>query len=113
MVLKKEYLDRTHLFFEKHGVKAVVMARFLPIFRTLAPFVAGMASMDRRKFVLYTIVGSILWVLLMMSAGLFFGQMPWVQKHFESVVIGIIFVSMLPVAFEVIAQFLEARKEKK
>ena len=113
LVLKKEYLDRTHLFFEKHGVKAVIMARFLPIFRTLAPFVAGMASMDRRKFVLYTVVGSILWVLLMMSAGLFFGQMPWVQKHFEAVVIGIIFISMLPVAFEVIAQFLDSRKEKK
>ena len=113
LVLKKEYLDRTHVFFEKHGVKAVIMARFLPIFRTLAPFVAGMASMDRRKFAFYTVVGSILWVALMMSAGLFFGQMPWVQKHFEAVVIGIIFVSMMPVAFEVIAQFLESRKEKK
>ena len=113
LVLKKEYLDRTHLFFEKHGVKAVVMARFLPIFRTLAPFVAGMASMDRRKFVIYTVAGSILWVLLMMSSGLFFGQMPWVQKHFEAVVIGIILVSMLPVAFELVAQFLENRNGKK
>ena len=89
------------------------MARFLPIFRTLAPFVAGMASMDRRKFVIYTVAGSILWVLLMMSSGLFFGQMPWVQKHFEAVVIGIILVSMLPVAFELVAQFLENRNGKK
>jgi membrane-associated protein len=110
IVLKKEYLDRTHLFFEKHGAKAVIMARFLPIFRTIAPFVAGMAAMERRKFVLYTVLGSFLWVVLMMSAGLFFGHMPWVQKHFEMVVIGIIFVSMLPVVFEVVAQFLESRK---
>jgi membrane-associated protein len=110
VVLKKEYLDRTHLFFEKHGAKAVIMARFLPIFRTIAPFVAGMASMERRKFVLYTVAGSFLWVVLMMAAGLFFGQMPWVQKHFEAVVIGIIFISMLPVAFEVAVQFLESRK---
>jgi membrane-associated protein len=110
VVLKKEYLDRTHLFFEKHGAKAVIMARFLPIFRTVAPFVAGMASMERRKFVLYSVAGSFLWVVLMMAAGLFFGQMPWVQKHFEAVVIGIIFISMIPVAFEVAVQFLESRK---
>lgn len=110
IVLKKEYLDRTHLFFEKHGVKAIILARFLPIFRTVAPFVAGMALMDRKKFILFTVIGSFLWVFLMMTAGLFFGQMPWVQKHFEMVVIGIIFVSMIPVAFEAISQYLEARK---
>ena len=113
LVLKKEYLDRTHLFFEKHGVKAIILARFLPIFRTVAPFVAGMAAMDRRKFALFTVVGSFLWVFLMMTSGLFFGRMPGVQKHFEMVVIGIIFVSMLPLAFEVAAQFLEARRVKK
>jgi len=112
LVLKKTYLDRTHVFFEKHGAKAVIMARFLPIFRTVAPFVAGMAAMNRNKFVLYTVVGSFLWVFLMMTAGLFFGQMPWVQKHFEAVVIGIIFVSMLPVAYEAVAQFLETRRGK-
>ena len=111
LVLKKEYLDRTHLFFEKHGVKAIIIARFLPIFRTIAPFVAGMAAMDRRKFMLFTVIGSFLWVFLMMTSGLFFGGMPWVQKHFETVVIGIIFVSMIPVAFEAVAQFLEARKK--
>jgi membrane-associated protein len=111
LVLKKEYLDRTHLFFEKHGVKAIILARFLPIFRTVAPFVAGMAGMDRKKFVLFTVVGSFLWVFLMMTAGLFFGGMPWVQKHFEMVVIGIIFVSMIPVAFEAVVQYLESRKK--
>ena len=113
LVLKKEYLDKTHLFFEKHGAKAIIMARFLPIFRTLSPFVAGMASMDRRKFTIYTVVGSFLWVFLMMIAGVIFGQIDWVQKHFETVVLGIIVISMLPVAYEVIVQFLDGRKARK
>lgn len=112
LVLKKAYLDRTHLFFEKHGAKAIILARFLPIFRTLAPFVAGMAAMERRKFVLYTVVGSILWVFLMMTAGIVFGQIPWVQKHFEAVVLGIIVVSMIPAVYEAVVQFNESRKAK-
>jgi len=112
LVLKKAYLDKTHLFFEKHGAKAIIMARFLPIFRTLSPFVAGMASMDRRKFAIYTVVGSFLWVFLMMIAGVIFGQIDWVKKHFETVVLGIIVISMLPVAIEVIVQFLDGRKRK-
>lgn len=112
LILKKEYLDKTHLFFEKHGAKAIIMARFLPIFRTLSPFVAGMASMDRRKFTLYTVVGSFLWVFLMMIAGVIFGQIDWVKKHFETVVLGIIVVSMMPVAYEVIVQFLDGRKAR-
>jgi len=112
LILKKEYLDRTHLFFEKHGAKAVIMARFLPIFRTLVPFVAGMASMERAKFGLYTVVGSFLWVFLMMISGVLFGRIPWVQSHFETVVLGIIVVSMLPVAFEAVSQFLESRKAR-
>jgi membrane-associated protein len=69
--------------------------------------------MDRRKFTLYTVVGSFLWVFLMMIAGVIFGQIDWVKKHFETVVLGIIVISILPVAFEVIAQFLESRKERK
>jgi membrane-associated protein len=113
LILKKEYLDKTHLFFERHGAKALIMARFLPIFRTLAPFVAGMAAMDRRKFSIYTVIGSFLWVFLMMVAGVFFGQIDWVKKHFETVVLGIIVISMLPVAFEVIVQLLDSRKARK
>jgi membrane-associated protein len=112
LILKKDYLDRTHLFFEKHGAKAIIMARFLPIFRTLSPFVAGMASMDRRKFTLYTVVGSFLWVFLMMIAGVIFGRIDWVKKHFEAVVLGIIVVSMIPVAYEVIVQFFDGRRKK-
>ena len=111
LVLKKEYLDRTHLFFEKHGAKAIILARFLPIFRTVAPFVAGMAAMDHKKFTLYTVAGSFLWVFLMMTSGLVFGRIPWVQSHFEAVVLGIIIVSMLPVAFEAISQYFAAKKK--
>jgi membrane-associated protein len=110
LILKRDYLDRAHVFFEKHGPKAVILARFLPIFRTLVPFVAGMASMERPRFILHTVLGSVLWVFLMMISGVLFGRIPWVQSHFETVVLGIILVSMIPVAFEAVAQFLESRK---
>lgn len=102
IVLKKSYLDRAHAFFGKHGAKAVILARFLPIFRTMVPFVAGMARMNGRSYFLYTVLGSFCWVFLMMTAGLFFGQIAWVQQHFEAVVIAIILVSMLPVAYEAV-----------
>ncbi|MFI0348718.1 MAG: VTT domain-containing protein [Chthoniobacterales bacterium] len=112
IVLKKVYLTRAHIFFEKHGARAVILARFLPIFRTLVPFVAGVAAMSPKKFTLYTITGSLIWVFLMTTSGLFFGSMPWVQKHFEIVVIGIIFISMLPVAYEAAIHYFEARSKK-
>jgi membrane-associated protein len=108
LILKKVYLNRAHQFFEKHGAKAIILARFLPIFRTMVPFVAGMARMNGRSYFIYTILGSFIWVFLMMTAGLFFGQIAWVQAHFETVVIAIILVSMLPVAYEA---FLHCRKK--
>ncbi len=110
LVLKKDYLNRAHAFFEKHGPKAVILARFLPIFRTLVPFVAGMAAMNRARFTLHTVIGSILWVVLMMVSGVLFGRIEWVQKHFEAVVLGIIVISMLPVVFEIAAQILRGGK---
>jgi membrane-associated protein len=110
LVLKKDYLNRAHAFFEKHGPKAVILARFLPIFRTLVPFVAGMAAMNRARFTLHTVIGSLLWVVLMMISGVLFGRISWVQKHFEAVVLGIIVISMLPVAFEIAAQVLRGGK---
>jgi membrane-associated protein len=110
LVLKKDYLNRAHAFFEKHGPKAVILARFLPIFRTLVPFVAGMAAMNRARFTLHTVIGSLLWVVLMMVSGVLFGRISWVQKHFEAVVLGIIVISMLPVAFEIAAQVLRGGK---
>ena len=112
LILKKKYLDRAHLFFEKHGAKAIVLARFLPIFRTLVPFVAGMAAMNIRKFSLYNILGSFLWVFSMMTAGLLFGRIEWVQHHFESVVMGIILVSMLPLVYEAVTHYYCSRCRK-
>jgi membrane-associated protein len=113
LILKKGYLDRAHLFFTKYGPKALVLARFLPIFRTIVPFVAGMAKMQQKTFILYSALGSILWVFLMMTAGLLFGRVDWVQKHFESVVLGIIFISMLPVFYEGMSHYFQNQRKKK
>jgi membrane-associated protein len=110
LILKKAYLEKTHVFFEKHGPKAIILARFLPLFRTLVPFVAGIGKMNWHKFFLYNIVGSLLWVVLMMTCGLWFGRIPWVQAHFESVVIGVIAVSMIPVVVEGVTHWVEAKK---
>lgn len=112
LLLKKSYLDRAHAFFSKHGAKAIILARFLPIFRTMVPFVAGMARMNRRPYFIYTVLGSFCWVFLMMTSGLFFGRVPWVQQHFETVVIAIILISMLPLAYETLTH-LYNRKENK
>jgi membrane-associated protein len=113
LILKKEYLNRAHLFFTKYGAKALVLARFLPIFRTLVPFVAGMAKMPQRAFFFYSALGSFLWVLLMMTAGLLFGRVEWVQKHFETVVIAIILVSLLPVIYEAASHYYVIQRQKK
>lgn len=96
-LVKPEYIDRTHQFFEKHGTQAIIMARFVPIVRTFTPFVAGLGKMDyRRKFLPYDIAGGILWITSMTACGYIFGQIQWVKEHFEAVVILIIIVSLLP-----------------
>lgn len=112
LILKKTYLEKGSFFFEKHGAKAVILARFLPIFRTLVPFVAGIAAMDFKKYATYTVAGSVLWVFSMTTAGLVFGSMPWIQQHFEMVVIGIIFISMVPVAYEGLTHYYSALFKK-
>ena len=98
--LKHEHLEKTQAFYERHGGKTIVLARFMPIVRTFAPFVAGVGKMHYPTFLWFNVVGGILWVLLCTVAGYFFGNIEAVKKHFELVVIGIVLVSVLPLAWE-------------
>ena len=103
-LLNREYLDRAHAFFEKYGGKAVILGRFVPIVRTFVPFVAGAAQMSSASFGLYNLVGAVSWVGLCVGAGLLFGNVPIVKENFSLVTIGIVFVSVLPMVFELIAR---------
>ncbi|MEI8171946.1 MAG: DedA family protein [Deltaproteobacteria bacterium] len=98
--LNKAYLDRTHQFYEKHGGKTIVIARFLPIIRTFAPFVAGIGKMTYSRFFLYNVLGSISWVAIFVLGGYYFGNLPVVKNNFTLVVFAIIIISMLPVVIE-------------
>ena len=100
-VFKREYLDKTHAFYEKYGGKTIILARFVPIVRTFAPFVAGMGDMHYGRFIRYNIIGALMWVGLLTYAGYFFGELPVVKNNFGLVVIGIIVVSVLPMAVEI------------
>jgi membrane-associated protein len=100
--LKREYLDRTHAFYEKHGGKTIILARFIPIIRTFAPFVAGACVMTYPKFLTYNVVGAILWVGLLVPAGYYFGNIPLVRENFSLVIIAIIFLSVLPIMVETV-----------
>ena len=97
-LIKKEHLLRANAFYEKHGGKAIILARFIPIIRTFAPFVAGVALMSPRMFFLFNITGCLLWVGGLVSAGYFLGNQPWVRDHFSVIIYAIIIVSLLPVA---------------
>jgi membrane-associated protein len=98
--LKKAYLDKTHAFFEKYGGKAIILARFVPIVRTFAPFVAGAGAMNYGKFIMFNVVGGIAWVVSMMGAGVALGNIPFIKKHFDAVVVLIVIVSILPMVYE-------------
>jgi len=96
-IVKKKYLDQTEAFFEKNGVKAIIMARFVPFVRTFAPFAAGVGKMHYRKFFLYDIIGGLLWIFSLTLAGYLLGGIEWIKKHIDLVCIGIILISLLPV----------------
>jgi len=109
--LKKQYLDRTHAFYERHGGKTIILARFVPIIRTFAPFVAGVGEMSYGKFISYNIIGGTLWVTLFTWGGYFFGTLPFVQKNFSLVVLAIIVISVMPAVVEVIKERQRSKEE--
>jgi len=100
--LKKKHLDRTRAFYERHGGKTIILARFVPIVRTFAPFVAGVGTMSYGRFLTYNVVGAALWVGLLVPAGYFFGNIPVVRENFSFVILAIIAISVLPIAFETV-----------
>lgn len=109
-VVKPEHLAKTHAFFDRYGGKTIILARFVPIIRTFAPFVAGSGAMDYRRFMTYNVVGAVLWIVLILPAGWFFGGIPVVKKNFELVVLGIIAVSVLPMVIEILKARLHRDK---
>lgn len=96
-LIKREYLNRTHAFYEKHGGKTVIIARFVPIIRTFAPFVAGVGSMKYARFIIFSMLASLLWISVFITAGYKFGQLPVVKNNFSLVTLGIIIISTLPI----------------
>ena len=108
--LKKEHLDKTHAFYEKHGGKTIILARFVPIVRTFAPFVGGIGAMNYPKFIAYNVIGGIVWVNLFVWLGYFFGNLPVVRENFEITIIVIILISVMPMIYEYIKAKMDGRK---
>ena len=109
-LFNKEYLIKAQNFYEKHGKKTIILARFIPVIRTFAPFVAGIGSMPYRIFIIYNVIGAFLWCSLFIFGGFLLGNISWVKEHFEFLVVGIIFVSMIPLIKEIIS-FLSKRRK--
>ncbi|KAF0198919.1 MAG: membrane-associated protein [Bacteroidetes bacterium] len=101
-IVKQKYIDQTHAFYEKHGPKTIIIARFVPIVRTFAPFVAGVGSMNYKRFIRFNIIGGCFWVTSLVLLGYFFGNLTFVQNNFEFVIFGIIGLSLLPMVIEMV-----------
>lgn len=112
-IFRRSYLDKTHKFYEKHGGKTIILARFVPIVRTFAPFVAGMGHMSYRHFATYNVIGALVWVLLFTYAGYLFGDLPIVQENLKLLIVAIIVVSILPGVVEIWRHKRAAAKEKR
>jgi membrane-associated protein len=110
-LIKREYLDKTHKFYEKHGGKTLIIARFMPIIRTFAPFVAGVGEMKYLRFVSFSIIGNLLWVFLFILAGYYFGNIPYVKKNFTLVIVSIIIISLLPPVIAALKQGFSKNKD--
>ncbi len=108
-----DHLQRTHRFYEKYGGKTIIIARFIPIIRTFAPFVAGIGKMTYLRFISYNVFGGILWVLLFVYAGFFFGNLPMVKRNFSLIIIAIIIISVIPIFIEFIRHWKEKSRNEK
>lgn len=111
-IFRRSHLDKTHAFYARHGGKTIILARFVPIVRTFAPFVAGMGHMSYRHFALFNVTGALLWVLLFSYAGYLFGDLPVVQENLKLLIVGIILVSILPGVIEVWRHRRQAKQKK-
>lgn len=110
-IVKQEWLDQTHAFYEKHGARTIIMARFVPIVRTIAPFVAGVGNMNYRKFFPIDVIGGVIWISLFTVAGYLLGNIQWVKDHVDLIALGIVFVSVLPMAFQIAKAWYGKRKK--
>ncbi len=110
-LLNRDHLNEAHAFYEHHGGKAVVLGQFLPIIRTFVPFVAGCGAMSYRQFAFFNVTAAVLWVGICMGAGYAFGNFPAVKQHFELVIVGIVFISLIPFAWSVVSNRMRRTKE--
>ncbi|MDQ3046605.1 MAG: VTT domain-containing protein [Bacteroidota bacterium] len=109
-LIKQDYIDKTHSFYDNYGPKTIILARFVPIIRTFAPFVAGVAEMNYRKFLSFDVLGGAIWIGSLTFAGYFLGEIPWIRENIEMVALGIVFLSVLPIIFEMIKAKMAKKK---